>query len=322
MEISRRNLLVATIGAALTQAAVGAEWPEKPLKLTIGYTPGGAADGAARPLLGGLEKGLGQPVVMDYRPGAGGATAAEAIARSAPDGYSLHLIEGAVFAALPSLRKLAFDPAKSLQPLGLTSQSGTIVVAHPSLKVSTLAELIQLAKSQPGRLSYGTSGIGGMGHLSAEYFQGVSGIRLLHIPYKGGAQAMTDLVGGQIQLLFSSMTPAVPFVREGKIKALGVTTLARASSLPQVPTVAEQGFAGFEAVTWMGVAAARPLPEAVAQKIARAVAATVAMPSVQAELRANGFEPMPGSAAEMEQRIAADAAKWSRIIAEAKITLE
>ena len=322
MEISRRDLLLATTAAMLSKTALAAEWPQKPLKLTIGYTPGGAADAAARPLLAAMERALGQPVVMDYRPGAGGATAAEFISRSAPDGYGLHLIEGSVFTAMPSLRKLSFDPVRSLQPLGLASQSATIVVAHPSLRVSTLAELIQLANSQPGRLTYGTSGIGGINHLSAEYFQSLSDTKLTHDPYKGGAQAMTDLVGGQIQLLFSSLSPAVPFVRDGKIIALGVTTLTRTSSLPQVPTIAEQGFPGFEAATWLGIAAARPLPEAVAQRIARAVAVTVATPSVQAELRANGFEPMPGGPAEMEQRIVADTAKWTRTIRDAKITVE
>lgn len=322
MRQGRRDFLLAAAGTAFLNDVPAAAWPERPLKLTIGFPPGGAADGAARPLLPALEATLGQPVVMDYRPGAAGATAAEFVSRSARDGYSIHLIEGSVLTALPSLRRLGFDPGKTLQPLGSACESGTVIVAHPALGVSNLRELIALAKSKPGGLSYGTSGIGGMGHLSAEYFQSFTGTKMLHIPYKGGATAMTDLVGGQVHLLFSSVTPAVPFIKDGKIRALGVTTLARASVLPEVQTLAEQGLDGFESATWLLVAAPRPLPGAVAVRLEQAVAAACSEPGVQAQWRANGFEPLKGNAVETERRIAAETTKWARVIRDAKLTLE
>jgi len=323
--ITRRDILAGATGAALAGIAPwsrAAEWPDHPLRLAIGYPPGGSADGVARPLLAPLEKALGQPVVMDYRPGAGGATAAEAVSRAAPDGYAVHLIEGSVMTALPYLRKLAFDPVKTLQPIGMAATGGVVIVAHPSLGLNSIDDLIKAAKASPGKLSYGTSGVGGAQHLAAEQFQASTGIKMLHVPYKGGGPAMTDLVGGQIQLLFSSMTPAIPFVKSGKIKALGVTSLERATSLPDVPTVAEQGVPGFESIVWLAVVAPKGLPDAVARKLAAAVAAATSNPQVQSEIRMQGYEPFVEGPEALAKRIQADSAKWSKIIKDANISLE
>lgn len=323
MSIDRRQLLLA--GAALcmdAHRALAAEWPDRPLRMTIGYPPGGAADGVARPLLAPMAKVLGQPVVMEYKPGAGGATAAEAVARSAPDGYTLHVIEGSVFTALPYLRKLAFDPVRALQPIGVVAVGGVAIVGHPSLKASSIEELIRLAKASGGELAYGTSGMGGAQHLAAEHFQAAAGVKMRHIPYKGGAPAMNDLLGGQIQLLFSSMTPAVPMVKAGKIKALGVTSRARSSSLPDVPTVAERALPGFEAEVWLGVAAPAGLPDAVARKLVAAVAAANADPEVQAQMRGQGYEPSREGPEAFAERIRMDSAKWLKVIKDAQISLD
>lgn len=325
MNTSRREFLACGIGACMavaTRSAGAAEWPDKPLRLVIGYPPGGSADGVARPLLVPLEKALGQPVVMDYRPGAGGLTAAEAVSRSAPDGYLIHVIEGGVMTALPHLRKLSFDPAGSLQPIGMVATGGAVIVANPAAGIQSLDDLVRIARASPDKLSYGTSGIGGAQHLAAEQFLSAAGIRIQHVPYKGGAPAMSDLVGGQIPLLFSSMTPAIPFVKSGKIKALGVTSLTRATALPEVPTVAEQGFPGYEAIVWLAVVAPRGLPAAVAGKLAAAVTAATTSPTIQAEIRAQGYEPLVEGPDALARRIQADNLKWARLIKSANIALE
>jgi tripartite-type tricarboxylate transporter receptor subunit TctC len=322
MKINRRNIVVAGLAGWLgTDRAMAAEWPERPIRLAIGYPPGGAMDGVARPLLEPMAKALGQPVVMDYKPGAGGATAAEAAARAAPDGYAIHLIEGSTFTALPLLRNLGFDPARSLQPIGMVAAGGAIVVAHPSSGISSIADLIQQAKAKPGQLAYGTSGVGGAQHLAAELFQAMTGIRLHHIPYKGGAPAMNDLLGGQIPLLFSSMTPAVPMVTAGKVKALGVTSTARSSSLPDVRTIAEQGVPGFDAEIWLALVAPTGLPATVSAKISAALAAAHGDPSVQAQIRSQGYEPMAEGPNGITARIQRESAKWQKVIKEAQITL-
>lgn len=324
MSTCRRHILtLLSTGALLPLARAGvAEWPEKPLRMTIGYPPGGATDGVARALLPLLSKSLGQPVVMDYRPGAGGATAAEYVAHSPADGYTVHLIEGGVVTALPHLRKLGFDAVRDLQPQGLISTGGAIILAHPSLGISDVKELIAMAKANPGKLQYGTSGIGGAQHLAAEYFQSAAGIKMQHVPYKGGAPAISDLLGGQIQLLFSSMTPAIPIVKAGKVVALGVTSATRSSSLPNLPTVAEQALPGFEAVVWFALVAPAGLPTAVSRKLSAAVTAAVAHPDVQLQIKAQGYEPSLGSPEEVAQRIGAESQKWSTLIKAAKISLE
>lgn len=323
--ISRRDILASAAAAAVTfgtPRAFAAEWPDRALRLAIGYPPGGSADGVARPLLAPLEKALGQPVVMDYKPGAAGATAAETVARSAPDGYVIHLIEGSIMTALPHLRKMAIDPMKTLQPIGMVATGGVIIVAHPSLGVNNIQELIKAAKTNPGKLFYGTSGVGGAQHLAAEQFQAATGIKMMHVPYKGGGPAMTDLAGGQIKLLFSSMTPAIPFVKSGKIQALGVTSLERSTQLPDVPTVAEQGVSGFEAIIWLAVVAPKGLPDPVAQKLAAAVAAATSDPEVQKVIHIQGYEPLVEGSEALAKRIQADNAKWSKLIKDANITLE
>jgi len=324
MHLSRRAIISAGAGLSLCgHRAIAAQWPERAIRLTIGFPPGGSLDGVGRPLLAPLEKLLGQPVVMDYRPGAAGATAAEYASRAPADGYALTLIEGGVFTALPYLRHLSFDPVKALAPLGMVAVGpGAVIVAHPSLGVSNVPELVRLAKSRPREIDYGTSGVGGAQHLVAEYFHHRAGIKMTHVPYKGGAQAMTDLLGGQIKLLFSSMAPAIPFVKSGRINALGVTSPKRSSSLPAVPTVGEQDATGIESEVWVAVAAPRGVPASIADRIAAALSTVTADSVVQTELENLGFEPSSGSPAEVLDRIDRESRRWVRIIKDANITVE
>lgn len=321
----RRRLLAAALAAPLAGAmqrafAQSKGWPDRPIKLVLGYPPGGAADGTTRPLEPKLQSMLGQPILFDYRAGAGATLAADYTAKAAPDGYTLHIIDSGPMTILPNGKQLNYDPFKSFTPIGMVCAGGTLVAAHPSVAANTVQELIAMAKEKPGALTYGTSGIGGAGHLAAELLQSMSGTQLIHVPYKGGNQAVTDLVGGQIPLLFSSMSTAIPYVQAKKIKAIAVTYPTRASALPDTPTVAESGLAGFDASVWFAMVGPANLPEDIVAKANQALNAALKEASVQDSLRKQGYEPVTGSAADLARQIKADYDKWGKVIREAKIS--
>jgi tripartite-type tricarboxylate transporter receptor subunit TctC len=323
----RRRLIAASLAAPLAAAMDRAMaqqsggWPDRPVKVVLGYPPGGAADGAARPLEPTLQAAFGQPVVFEYRPGAGATVAAAFTAKAAPDGYTLHLTDSGPMTILPNGKRLPYDPLESFTPIGMVCAGGTLLVAHPSVKARTVPELVALLKAAPG-LGYGTSGVGGAGHLAAELMQSMAGVRMTHVPYKGGSQAVTDLVGGQVPLLFSSMATAIPFVQGGKIHALGVTSAARASARPDVPTVAEQGLPGFEASVWFAMVGPAKLPGEVVSKVSAALNTALADRQVQDAIRKQGYEPQPGSAADLARQIRTDSDKWAKVIRDARIAFE
>ena len=309
------------LAAALQRAgAQTAGWPDRPVKVVLGYPPGGAADGTARPLEPKLQSLLGQPLLFDYRPGAGATIAAAFTAKAAPDGYTLHFVDSGPMTILPNGKRLPYDPFESFTPIGMVCAGGTLLVAHPSVPAKNVQELIALAKASPGALSYGTSGVGGAGHLAAELFQSMTGTKMIHVPYKGGSQAVADLAGGQVPLLFSSMGTAIPFVQSGKIKALGVTALSRASGLPDVPTVAEQGLPGFEASVWFALTGPAKLPAEIVSRVNAALNAALAEKSVQEAIRKQGYEPVPGTAADLARQIRIDHDKWGKVIRDANIS--
>src|SRR5262245_49199957 len=253
---------IAAIACAMAvwSTAFGQAWPNKPIKLILGYTTGGATDALARPLIAKMEPFLKQSVIIEYRPGAGATVGAAAAAAAAPDGYTLHLIDGGPMTIVPHVQKLPYDALTSFTPIGMICAGGTAIVAHPSTPANSLAEMIQLAKAQPGKLSYGTSGVAGAGHMAAELLQLTTQIQMVHIVYKGGGPAMTDLLGGHVPVLFASMATAVPHVKSGKIKGFAVTTPARVPAIPDVPPVAELGFPGFDALIWFGLVGPATLP--------------------------------------------------------------
>ncbi|MFM1990754.1 MAG: hypothetical protein RJA99_3711 [Pseudomonadota bacterium] len=323
---TRRRVLAASVAAPLAGAmqrafAQQGGWPDKPIRMILGYPPGGAADGVARPLEPKLQAALGQPLVFDYKPGAGATLAAAQCAKAAPDGYTLHLTDSGPMCIVPAGKKLPYDPLADFTPIGNVCAGGTLVVAHPSVGVKSIGDLVALAKAKPG-VVYGTSGVGGAGHLAAELLQSMAGVKLTHAPYKGGNQAVADLAGGQVPLLFSSMSTAIPFVQQGKIVALGVTSATRASALPEVPTVAEQGLPGFEATLWFGLVGPAKLPAEVVTKSHAALTAALADRAVQDAIRRQGYEPVPGSTAEFAARIRADADKWAKVVRDAKIAFD
>src|SRR5438046_885584 len=240
-----RSPVLAILAAACAGGALAQSYPTKPVRLMLGYTAGGSAEAGARPLARALELLLGQPLVFEYRPGNAGGVAMEAIARAPNDGYSLYYFDSGPLTVAPHLGKVGYDNLKSFTQLGHVCGSGSMLVVHPSTPFWSLADVIAHSKREPDKWSYGTSGVGGPHHLSGEYFKSVTGANLLHVPYKGGGPAMTDLMGGQIPMLFSSLGPAVGAVKSGKIRQLAATSLHRSAAFPGVPTMDEIGLKGF-----------------------------------------------------------------------------
>ncbi len=326
-EISRRQTLQwAAASPALLFAdrllAQARSWPEKPIRLVLGYPTGGAADATARPLQPKLEAALGQSLIIDYRPGAGATIAVDFTAKAPADGYTLHLVDSGPLTILPNGKKLNFDPLTSLTPIGLVNGGGAVIIVNPAVPVNNVAELVALAKATPGGLTYGTSGVGGGAHLAAELLQSVTKASFSHVPYKGGAPALVDLIGGQIPVLFSSLGSAMQYIQSGRVKPIAVTSLTRSGAIPNVPTVAEQGFAGYEATVWFGLVGPAGLPPEIVSKLNRALNAALADPGVADAMRKLGYEPITSTPQEFADRIRVDLAKWARVIKDAKIQLE
>ncbi len=297
-------------------------WPEKPIKLVLGYPTGGASDGVARQLQAKLEAQLGQPLIFEYRPGAGATIAAAYVARASPDGYTLHLVDSGALTIQPNARTLAYDPLSSFTPIGLVASGGIVMVAHPSVPVDNVPQLISMLKAKPGAFAFGTSGIAGFGHLAAELFQARSQTEMTHVPYKGGAQAMVDLIGGQVPLLFASIGTSVPYIQSGKIKALGVTSATRAAALPSVPTVAEQGLGGYEVTMWFALVGPSKLPVEVVSRLGAALKDALADTAVQAAIKRQGYDPTPSTPQQLHDRIQTDLAKWSKVIHDRKLRFD
>jgi tripartite-type tricarboxylate transporter receptor subunit TctC len=320
MTLLKPALLIA--GMAISMAAFAQAWPAKPIKLILGYPTGGATDAMARPLIAKMEPVLKQPLIIEYRPGAGATVGAQVAANAPPDGYTLHLIDAGPMTIVPNVQKLPYDSLTSFTPIGLICAGGTAIVAHPSVPANSLAELLKLARTQPGKLSYGTSGVAGAGHMAAELLQIAAQVQMVHIVYKGGGPAMTDLLGGHVPVLFASMATAVPHIKSGKIKGLAVTTSSRVPAIADVPTVAEVGYPGFEALIWFGLVGPAKLPPDIVARMSRVLTTALEDKSVQDAIRGIGYEPVPGTPEQFAAVIRGDLEKWRRVVQEAKIKVE
>ena len=309
--------LLASLSAAHAQG-----YPSKPIRLMIGYTAGGSAEAGARPLARALEPLLGQPLVFEYRPGNAGGVAMEAIARASNDGYTLYYFDSGPLTVAPHLAKVGYDNLASFTHLGHVCGSGSLLVVHPSTPFRSVAEVIEASKREPDKWSYGTSGVGGPHHLSGEYFKSVTGANLLHVPYKGGGPAMTDLMGGQIPMLFSSLGPAVGAVKSGKIRPLAVTSLHRSQAFPDVPTMDEVGIKGFDSTAWYGILGPAGLPQEVVSKWTQVLDKAGADKTVLDQINATGCDTEILSPAKTVERIRADYEKWGRVVMEANIRAE
>jgi len=316
-----RVAAIATLCAA--SAALAQTYPSKPVRLMIGYTAGGSAEAGARPLARALEPLLGQPLVFEYRPGNAGGVAMEAIAKSAADGYTLYYFDSGPLTVAPHLgQKIGYDPFKSFTQLGHVCGSGSLLVVHPSTPFHSVSDVIELSKKEPNKWSYGTSGVGGPHHLSGEYFKSVTGAQLLHVPYKGGGPAMTDLMGGQIPMLFSSLGPAVGAVKTGKIRPLAVTSLERSRAFPDVPTMNEVGLKGFDSTAWYGILGPAGLPQEVIGKWTQALAKASTDKATMELINATGCDAEILSPAKTAERIKIDYEKWGKVVRDANIKTE
>lgn len=303
------SLLIAAAPAAL------AAYPDKPIKLIVPFTAGGPTDAMARLVGEHLSTALGQPVIVDNRGGAGGTIATEAAAIAAPDGYTLFFATTGTMAINPSLyRGFKINPVTAFEPIAPIASTQNVLVVAPSLKVNSLAELIALAKNKPGLLTFGSAGNGSSNHISGELLKSVAQIDLTHVPYKGSAQALTDLLGGQISMMFDTVSNQVQYIASGKVKPLGVTGKTRSDALPNVPTVAEAGLPGYEVTIWFGLVAPKRTPADVTATLRQQLDRIMARPDVKAKLAALGAEPMTGTAQSFGKLIEDDTAKWSKVV--------
>jgi tripartite-type tricarboxylate transporter receptor subunit TctC len=313
-------LLLASLGLVSTPAR--AEYPEKPIRMIIGYAPGGSADNLIRPVADRLSRLLGQPITMDYKPGAGGVIAAELLARAPADGYTLHITDSGPMTIVPNMRKTGYNPLNDFTPLAMIGNGGTVILTGQNSPASNLLSLIDLMKRNPSTWSYGTSGIGGVGHLAGEQFKAAAGVSINHVPYKGGAPAVADLLGGHLPVLFSSLGAAASHIKAGRVTPIAVTSAKRSSMIPNVPTLAESGFAGFDATIWFGIVGPAGLPPKVMEKLVPALTTALQDPSVMEAIRKEGYEPMSFTPAQMKTQISQDLGSWGKTVKSANVTID
>jgi len=315
-------LVIATVvGAPAIHAQ--APYPSKPIRIVVPFPAGGTTDILARAVAQKLTETGGQPVVVDNRPGAGGNIGAELVAKSAPDGYTLLMGTVGTHAINPGLyAKMPYDHQRDFAPVILVAGVPNVLVVHPAVPVNSVQELIAYGKANPGRLNFASSGSGTSIHLSGELFKTMSGVQMTHIPYKGSAPALADLLGGQVQLMFDNLPSALPHIKAGKLRALAVTSAQRAPALPDVPTVAEAGLPGFEASSWFGLLAPAGTPKEIIAKLNAEVATWLATPAARDKLTAQGANAVGNSPDEFTQYIAAETVKWQKVVKESGAKVE
>jgi tripartite-type tricarboxylate transporter receptor subunit TctC len=299
----------------LTSTGATAAWPDRPVTIVAPSTPGDAPDVIARALAQRLGESLGQPVVVENKPGAGGVVGSEYAAHRPADGYTLimgnagsHGINAALYA------KLAYDPVKDFAPVALVSTAPNLMVVTPSLPVSTVAEFIAYAKANPGKIAYASGGNGSSAHLSAELFKMMTGIEITHVPYKGATPAITDVMAGNAQVFIGNLPPILPQVKAGRLRPLGVTTLARSPELPDVPTIAEAGVPGYETVAWFGVFAPAATPKEIVQALAGAIQRAARDGDMRKRLHEQGAEPVGSTPEQFAAFMRAEIARWTEVV--------
>jgi tripartite-type tricarboxylate transporter receptor subunit TctC len=304
-------------GAALAQGA----YPSKPVAVVVGFEPGGGTDTTARILQKPLGELFGQQVVVENRAGAGGNIAVDYVAKSAPDGYTLVLANVGALAVNPHILKTPYDPLKDLTPIGMAVVFANVLVVQPTLPVKSLADYVKVAREKQG-LTYASSGIGGAGHLAGELLSRVAKVPLVHVPYKGGGPAMQGFLGGQVDSFFATPISSISQIRSGKARAIATTGLKRPALMPDVPTVAESGYPGYEALNWYGYLGPANLPKDVVERLNRDIGRALANPEAVAQLAKTGVEPHPMSPAEFGKYIEREYQTWGKLVKEAGIKAE
>ena len=315
------KIIFSILFCIFSASALAQSWPTRPITMLVGFAPGGGTDTTSRIIAKRLSEALGQPVTVDNRPGAGGNIAQEMLGRAAPDGHTLMLSSLPSLAVAPHLvAKLPYDPLKDFAPVIMAVAFPNVLVVHAGVPANTLAEFVKLAKDKPGQINYGSSGIGGAGHLAGELFRIVAKIELVHVPYKGGAPATTDLLAGQVTAIFSTPVSVLPHIKSGRLRALATTGPKRALTMPDLPTIAESGYPGYEATNWYGFTAPGKTPKEVVARLHKELFAILSDGSIREQLLSHGMEPAPGTSEEFARYIRSEHATWGRVVREAKIT--
>ena len=322
MSINRRNVLASSLALSLATSGVQAQsWPARPIRIIVPYPPGGSSDIIARAISQALSEALKQPVVVENRAGANGNLGADAVAKSAPDGYTLLLCDTGALAISPSVyTKLPFDPSKDLRGVTMLAYSPHLLVVHPSVPVNNLKELVAL--SHKSQLNFAVTAMGSAPHLAGVAVERASQAKWQYIPYKGGAQAISDTVAGQTQVLMNGMLATLPFVQSGKLKILGVSKRTRMPLIGDVPTLQEQGIAGFESGTWQGVLVANGTPAAIVSRLNTELIKVIRSPEIRARLSGQGAEVVTMTPAEQDQFFVQERKRWTEVVSQADIKLD
>ena len=309
-----RRLTAATLASLALAGAAQAQYPQKPIRYVVPFPPAGATDITARAVADKLTGILGQPILVENRAGAAGNVGTEVVAKTAGDGYTWLQVTAAQSISATLYAKLGYNLLKDLVPVALIAEVPNVMVVNPSVPARTVKEFIELARANPGKVNFASSGSGTTIHMSAELFKMLTGVDIVHVPYKGSAAALTDLIGGQVSVMFDNLPAAMPHIRSGKLRALAVTTASRQASLPEAPTVIEAGVPGYEASAWFGIMMPTGTPADIVQRVNAETNKVVAMPDVRARFDAQGAIPRPMSAADFGRLIQAEIEKWGKVV--------
>lgn len=315
-----RHVLVAALSVSTVCAAA---YPDKPVRVIVPVPAGGTPDVVARLVTPGLAAALGQQIVVDNRGGAGGLIGAELAARANPDGYTLLLSSPGPLTILPHLqKKIAYDPLRDFEPIGLISIGPFLLISHPSVQAKTVKELVALAKAQPGKLNYASAGNGAANHLAMELFKNLTGTQITHVPYKGAPQAVTDLLAGHMNLMFNSIAPVIQHIRAEKLRVYGTGSTRRSPQLPEVPTISEAGVPGYEAVSWFGLLAPLHTPPAIRAKLHGVLTTVVQQPETRTQFEAQGADPVGSSPAEFSALIRREHERYGKVVKAAGVRVD
>jgi len=310
-----RFLLIGTALVSVSTSAIAQSYPTRPVRFVVPFAPGGSTDTLARTIGLKLADALGQQIVVDNRPGANGDIGMMIVAKAPPDGHTILLGYIANLAIAPSLyARLPFDPVKDYAPITQIATSPNVLTAHPSVQAKSLQELIALAKAKPGAVNFASTGVASVGHLTGELLNNLAGIKMTHVPYKGSGQAITDLLGGHVQVMFSGFSSTMPHIKSGKLRPLAVTGAKRSAALPEVPTIAEQGFPGVEATAWYGVLAPAGAPKPVVTRLHGETVRILRLPDVSQRLDGLGFEIVGSTPEQFGAYIRSEIKKWAKVV--------
>lgn len=309
----RLALILSTLGCLMAAAAGAQDFPTRPVRVIVPLAAGGPVDTVTRIVAAGLTERLQQQIVVDNRPGAGGSVGADMVARATPDGYTLLMAANGTLAVSPNLMKLSFSVERDLAPITLIGTSPQVLVVHPSLPAKSVSELVALARSRPGTINFASSGQGSTAHLAAELFKATAKVDIVHIPYKGAGPALTDLAGGQTQMMITGISTTLPYIRADRLRPLGVTSTQRVAVLPQVPPIAE-AVPGYEVTTWYGLMAPAGTPPAVIARLNRETAAALENPTVKSKMAGAGVDAQTNTPEQFRAMIREETAKWGKVI--------